>query len=97
VVARVLDSVTKDAAEGFVREVVSNKVSLLATDESRVYGGLPIIRTRKSGTPLANTLSGGRTNTIEGFWSLFKRSIVGSYHKVSAASAWQPSTASRSA
>ena len=25
-----------------------------------------------------------RTNTIEGFWSLFKRSIVGSFHKVSA-------------
>lgn len=24
------------------------------------------------------------TNTIEGFWSLFKRSIVGSSHKVSA-------------
>jgi hypothetical protein len=23
------------------------------------------------------------TNTIEGFWSQFKRSIVGSYHKVS--------------
>jgi hypothetical protein len=23
-------------------------------------------------------------NTIEGFWSIFKRSIVGSYHKVSA-------------
>jgi hypothetical protein len=24
------------------------------------------------------------TNTIEAFWSIFKRSIVGSYHKVSA-------------
>jgi transposase-like protein len=23
------------------------------------------------------------TNTIEGFWSLFKRSIVGSFHQVS--------------
>ena len=39
-VARVLSHVTKDAAEAFVREMVSNKVSLLATDESKVYGGL---------------------------------------------------------
>ncbi len=23
------------------------------------------------------------TNTVEGIWSLFKRSVVGSYHKVS--------------
>lgn len=24
------------------------------------------------------------TNTIEGFWSIFKRGIVGSFHKISA-------------
>jgi hypothetical protein len=30
VIARVLDRVTKAAAEGFVREMVSDKVSLLA-------------------------------------------------------------------
>src|SRR5271163_3563325 len=37
VVARVLSRVTTETAENFVREVVSNKVSLLATDESKVY------------------------------------------------------------
>jgi len=26
----------------------------------------------------------GHTNTVEGVWSLFKRSIVGSYHQLSA-------------
>jgi hypothetical protein len=26
---------------------------------------------------------GSYTNTIEGFWSIFKRGIVGSFHKVS--------------
>jgi len=34
VVALVLDRVTKDAAQRFVREMVSDKVSLLATDET---------------------------------------------------------------
>ncbi len=40
VVARVIGRVTRDAAQAFVREMVSDKVSLLATDESRVYDGL---------------------------------------------------------
>lgn len=35
-----LSSVTREAAESFVREVVPDKMSLLATDESRVYGDL---------------------------------------------------------
>jgi transposase-like protein len=40
VVARVLESVTGKTASAFVREVVSNKVSLLATDDYQVYDGL---------------------------------------------------------
>jgi transposase-like protein len=40
VVARVLSRVTKQAAETFVREMVSEKVSLLATDEHAIYDGL---------------------------------------------------------
>jgi hypothetical protein len=85
VVTRVLQSVTKDAAEGFVHEVVSNKVSLLATDESRVYAGLTDYPHKEVWHAAGRYVVGAvHTNTIEGFWSIFKRSIVGSYHKVSA-------------
>ncbi len=84
VVARVLDGVTKETAEGFVREVVSNEVSLLATDESRVYGGLTDYPHERVYHAAHRYVVGAiHTNTIEGFWSIFKRGIVGSFHKVS--------------
>jgi transposase-like protein len=84
VVARVLGAVSKYEAECFVREVVSNKVSLLATDESRVYGDLtdyPHGTVRHAARQYV--VGAIHTNTIEGFWSIFKRGIVGSFHKVS--------------
>ncbi len=85
VIARVLQSVTKTDAEAFMRECVSNKVSLLATDESRVYGGLSDYPHKQVHHAAKRYVIGAvHTNTIEGFWSIFKRSIVGSYHKVSA-------------
>jgi hypothetical protein len=40
VVTRVLQRVTKEAAEAFIRETVSDKVSLLATDQNRAYDDL---------------------------------------------------------
>ena len=85
VVARVLDRVTKDAMQAFVRETVSTDVSLLATDEHRGYVGLG--DTYYHDTVMHSShkyvIGAIHTNTIEGFWSLVKRSIVGSYHKVS--------------
>jgi|tagenome__1003787_1003787.scaffolds.fasta_scaffold20838589_2 hypothetical protein len=86
VIARVLDKVTRSNAEAFIREVVSDKVSLLATDEHGIYVGL-----KKGGYPHATVDHGDKqyvygavhTQTIEGFWSLFKRGIVGNFHKVS--------------
>jgi len=85
VVARVLGRVTRETMQSFVRETVSTKVSLLATDEHRGYLGLgdeyphgAVYHTR--GQYVTGAI---HTNTIEGFWSLVKRSIVGSYHKVS--------------
>jgi hypothetical protein len=85
VVCRVLDRVTKDAMQRFVHETVSTDVSLLATDEHRGYVGL------RDAFPHGSVYHSRRqyvtgaihTNTIEGFWSLIKRGVVGTYHKVS--------------
>ncbi|HWA02736.1 MAG TPA: IS1595 family transposase [Rhizomicrobium sp.] len=83
VVARVLERVTGDAMKAFVRETVSTDVSLLATDEHRGYHGLDEYSHDSVMHSSHRYVVGAiHTNTIEGFWSLVKRSIVGSYHKV---------------
>ena len=68
-------------------ETVSDKVSLLATDQwigytalRQVYGTAPNHRHRSK----QYVVGAVHTNTIEGFWSLFKRGVVGTFHKVSA-------------
>ena len=86
VIARVLENVTAKTAEAFVREIVSDKVSLLATDDWSGYERL------KKEYPLGTVdhskgqyvVGAVHTNTIEGFWSIFKRGVVGTFHKVSA-------------
>lgn len=85
VVARVLGKVDHLNMETFVRVVCGDKVSLLATDQHRGYLGLGDDFPHKSVNHSKKQYVVGavHTNTIEGFWSLFKRSIVGSYHKVS--------------
>jgi hypothetical protein len=84
VVARVLSKITQNAAEAFVREMVSEKVSLLATDESNAYNRL-IDYPHKTVNHAAKQYVVGavHTQTIDGFWSIFKRGVVGTFHKVS--------------
>jgi transposase-like protein len=86
VIARALNHLDKRAAEWFVREMVSDKVSLLATDESPIYDGLNSEYPRQTINHRAKQYVVGavHTNTIEGFWSIFKRGVVGTFHKVSA-------------
>lgn len=85
VVARALSRVTKRGAEKFVREMMSYKVSLLATDESFVYRGLrEYSRHSVKHSERQYVVGAVHTNTIEGFWSIFKCGIVDSFQKVSA-------------
>ena len=84
VVTRVLDSLSAADLQKFVRETVSTEVSLLATDEQVVYRGLGEYRHGAVMHSAEQYVVGAiHTQTIEGFWAIFKRSIVGSYHKVS--------------
>jgi hypothetical protein len=90
----VLDSVTAKTASTFVREVESDKVSLLATDDYQVYDSLreyprETVKHRQDQyvrylDPTKGVVGAVHTNTIEGFWSIFKRGVVGTFHEVSA-------------
>jgi len=86
VVARVLERITTQAAIDFVDEVCSNKVSLLATDAWPGYQDLPAAIPHGSVDHSRHQYVIGaiHTNTIEGFWSIFKRGVVGTFHKMSA-------------
>ena len=85
VVARVIESIDASTLTGFIREAVSNKVSLLVTDQWVAYKHLhkefphKIINHAKG----QYVVGAVHTNTIEGFWSLVKRGMIGTFHKVS--------------
>jgi transposase-like protein len=86
VIARVIANTSKETLHAFVRMAVSAKVSLISTDEHRGYMGLHrhfphgFVR-HGQGQYVHGAI---HTNTIEGFWSIVKRGIVGTFHKVSA-------------
>jgi hypothetical protein len=85
VVARVIANVKAEALTGFVREAVADNFSLLVTDQ---WMGFRQLR-KQYPHKVINHAQGQyvvgavHTNTIEGFWSILKRGVVGTFHKVS--------------
>lgn len=86
VIARVVANTSKETLDAFIRYAVSDRVSLISTDEHRGYTHLR--HTHPHGVVRhgqGQYVNGAiHTNTIEGFWSIVKRGIVGTFHKVSA-------------
>jgi hypothetical protein len=80
-----LDNVRADTLTSFVREAVSTKVSPLVTEE---WVGYHRVREEYPSKVIRHTMGeyvvgAIHTNTVEGFWSLIKRGIVGTFHNVS--------------
>lgn len=85
VVAWVIAHVDADAADAFVNQAVAERVDLVATDESGIYRRVNRKRPRKFVMHSRGEHVRGNvhTQTIDGFWSLLKRGIVGTFHDVS--------------
>ena len=85
VIARVIQNTSATTLNAVVKMAVSTKVSLISTDEHRGYLQLgkkfPHSFVRHSAGQYVHGAI--HTNTIEGFWSIVKRGIVGTFHKVS--------------
>jgi transposase-like protein len=87
VTPRVVESVDGATLKGFVRQAVSEKVTLLVTDQWVGYRGLSPsypheVINHAEGEYVVGAV---HTQNIESFWSLIKRGIIGNFHKVSAA------------
>jgi transposase-like protein len=86
VIACVVENVRADTLCDFVREAVSHKVSLLCTDQWKGYKKLDkeYPHATIDHSKGQYVIGAVHTQTIEGFWSIFKRGVMGTFHKMSA-------------
>src|SRR5262249_22675723 len=86
VVARVIEHTDAATLNSFVKETVSSKVKLAATDDYPGYRGLAALGYKHDSVKHAQgeyVHGNVHTANIDSFWSLIKRGIMGSFHKVS--------------
>ncbi len=86
VVCKMIEVADTNTLTGFVRQVTSDKVSLVATDEHKgydaidVYGRKHAVVKHSAGEYVRGEV---HTQNIESFWALLKRGVVGTFHNVS--------------
>ncbi len=85
VVCQIIENTDRQTLSSFVRQTVSEGVSLVATDEHMGYARLK----REFPHQTVNHAKGEyvrgdvHTGNLDSFWSLLKRGVIGTYHKVS--------------
>ena len=81
-----IPNVRRHTLHDFINRTVHDKAEAIYTDELASYLGIADNNTRHETVNHSIeqwVLGDVHTNSIEGVWSLFKRSIVGAFHKVS--------------
>jgi len=77
---------SRKVLHGFIKEMVADEAEAIYTDSHQSYVGLKDDDTRHEmvNHNIDEWVRGDvHTNTVEGVWSLLKRSVVGSYHHLS--------------
>ena len=86
IVLKVVPDRSKRTLHGFINDAVADEAEAIYTDEWLPYRGIADHNTRHETVNhhIKEYARGDvHTNTVENVWSLLKRSIIGSYHKVS--------------
>jgi transposase-like protein len=81
-----IPNIRKDTLHGFIARHVHDECEAIYTDELKSYLGIADENTRHETVNhrLEEWVVGDvHTNSVEGVWSLLKRSVVGSFHKIS--------------
>ena len=81
-----IPDVRRDTLHDFIRRTVKDEAEAIYTDALKSYIGIDDADTRHETVNHSAeewVVGDVHTNSIEGVWSLFKRSIVGSFHKMS--------------
>jgi transposase-like protein len=84
VIAEVMESLGAKKLQALVQKHVDTAESLLITDQYRGYNGMhKFIEHIKIDHSKLYSYNGVNTNTIESFWAIVERGIMGQYHHVS--------------
>ena len=82
-----IPNIKRGTLHDFIRRTVKDEAEAIYTDELKSYMGIELhntIHRAVSHSAERWVVGDVHTNGIEGVWSLFKRSIVGTFHKMSA-------------